>query len=259
MSTAARGGLAGKVFGGTLGMLGRMKAQWRTIAAYLAIAFAIFALWNNILLVPLRVLTVFIHEASHALAALATGGAVESIRIAPDGSGLCITVGGNAVAIVSAGYLGSMAWGLLMIGAAERLERPGRVLLAMTVLLTVVAVVWVRPLAGFGFFFCLVFAAGLAWAVLEGPRGLHVAILRIMGLTSCLYALADMRRDIFAARHPASDASLMAELTGLPPWFWGIAWLVMAFLIAAAFVRGMIAPPPKQNASAHMHRLSQRP
>lgn len=256
MSVPARRGARARMSG----MLGVVSGRWRTVAAYLAIAFAIFALWNNILLVPFRILTVFFHEASHAVAALATGGTVAAIHIHPGGSGAATIMGGNAMTIVSAGYLGSFVSGLALIAAAERLERPGRVLLAMSALLVVVAVIWVRPMIGFGFVFCLVSAMGFAWAALEGPRELHALLLRVLGLTSCLYALADLRRELFTTRHPASDASLMAELTGLPAWFWGFAWLALAFLIAAAFLRGMIAPARRgPGESAHMHRLSQRP
>ena len=242
------------------GWAGHLSRNWRIVIVYLALAFAIFALWNNILLVPLRMLTVFVHEVSHAFAAIATGGSVLGIALAPDGSGMCVTRGGNAMVIASAGYLGSIVWGLLMLGAAERLERPWRVLMAMAVLLALVALVWVRPMAGFGFVFSVLFAAGLVWASLEGARALHATLLRLMGLTSCLYGFADLRREVFARSPAGSDATLMAEMTGLPAWLWGVVWLVLAFLIAAAFMRGMIATPPsKAGTSAHMHRISQRP
>lgn len=239
------------------------RAHWRTIAAYLALTFAIFALWNNILLVPFRVLTVFVHEAGHALAAILSGGRVIAIAIHADGSGLAVTQGGSALLIVSAGYLGSMLWGVIALGAAERLERPDRLVLLLALALAAVAILWVRPITGFGFGFCLVTAGLLAWAVREGHPALHRAMLRLVGLTSCLYALADLRREVFATRPAGSDASLMAELTGLPAWFWGIAWLGLALAIAAAFLRGIITPAPPRAPRArdarHRTALTPRP
>ena len=60
---------------------------------------------------PLRLLVTFIHEGSHALATILTGGSVHAINIDPSGSGITLSAGGFNPIIASAGYLGATLYG----------------------------------------------------------------------------------------------------------------------------------------------------
>ena len=79
---------------------------------YLVTAFAaVYFLWNSAqlkwLIYPLRLLVTFIHETSHALAAIVTGGELNEFVVNPDGSGFVSVSGGNPILIAPAGYLGT--------------------------------------------------------------------------------------------------------------------------------------------------------
>ena len=75
----------------------------------------ILVVWEHPYLSPLKILVVFLHEMSHALGALMTGGTVESIEISWDESGNTITRGGSFLIIAISGYIGSIFWGSLML------------------------------------------------------------------------------------------------------------------------------------------------
>ena len=61
-------------------------------------------------------------------------------------------------------------------------------------------------------------------------------ILRVIGITSCLYAILDIKSDILDRTHLCSDARMLAELTHLPTLFWGIVWIVIAIGLTLWFL-----------------------
>lgn len=68
-------------------------------------------LWSSVAFAPLKLVSVFLHEASHALATVATGGKVREIEINEFFGGHVVRVGGMDAPIIMAGYIGSVLWG----------------------------------------------------------------------------------------------------------------------------------------------------
>jgi len=65
----------------------------------------------------------FIHEGGHALAALVTGNSVQSLSVAMNGSGETYTTQGgmfSQMLVSSAGYLGAMTYGALLLVLIRR-------------------------------------------------------------------------------------------------------------------------------------------
>ncbi|GKV16785.1 hypothetical protein SLEP1_g27377 [Rubroshorea leprosula] len=81
----------------------------------------ILALWRTVLLMPFKLITVFLHEASHAIACKLTCGDVEGIQVHANEGGLTLTRGGIYWLILPAGYLGSSFWGMVLILASTNL------------------------------------------------------------------------------------------------------------------------------------------
>ena len=79
-------------------------------------------LWNTFVAYPFRVFVVFLHEISHGLAAVLTGGALESIGLSVNEGGVAVTRGGSRFLILTAGYLGSLLFGalFLLLGGRRR-------------------------------------------------------------------------------------------------------------------------------------------
>lgn len=217
-------------------MTDRRKRQLTLLAGIGGFYVLLWLLWLTPVVFPLRIFVVLLHEASHALAAMATGGTVERITLNANEGGATYVRGGSAFVMLSAGYLGSLLWGLGFIeiaGASARVRR--RAVAALAIFTLVLATLYVRNL--FGFAFTLLFAAGLgvAWRRL-GSRG-HAAFLLTLGLTSASYALLDIRSDVLRRPHLPSDAAMLGDLTGLPTLFWGLLWIVLAGLACAAALR----------------------
>src|SRR5882724_4757477 len=106
----------------------RITRDARRQAMTLLIASAIsvvlwFVPFAAVLTYPFHIFVTFIHEGGHALAALLTGNSVASVSVAMDGSGLTYhSVGGvpAQMFISSAGYLGAMTFGALLLVLIRR-------------------------------------------------------------------------------------------------------------------------------------------
>src|SRR5438034_4790411 len=77
-----------------------------------------FVPFAEILSYPFRLFVTFIHEGGHAIAALLTGNSVQSLSVAMNGSGETYTTQGgmwSQMLVSSAGYLGAMSFGALLL------------------------------------------------------------------------------------------------------------------------------------------------
>lgn len=211
--------------------------------APVAIAMAAYLLWETPLLFPLRMFVVFLHELSHGLAAVATGGSIVSIELSSDEGGLCTTLGGSSFVTLSAGYLGSAAWGagLLVAGSRTRHDRELCALLGGILLL--ITVVYVRTIFGFVYGLATaVLLVAIPWKLRPSASDLT---LRVIGVVSCLYAIYDIASDLLLRSVPSSDASALARLTGVPSFVWAAAWILVALASAcAALVLSVRGPRP---------------
>ncbi len=179
---------------------------------------------------------VLLHEASHALVAVATGGRVEAILLTADEGGLCRCPGGNAFLTLSAGYLGSLTWGAGLFAAAVRRPAWARVLTAVIGAGVLALTLWVTRNA-FGIAFGVAFGAGLLASARWLDRPTNAAVLGILGLTSCLYAIFDIKSDVLDRPHVPSDAVMLGDVTGVPGVVWGVLWIVTAVAVTGALVR----------------------
>ena len=214
----------------------RPSIRWKEAASLLALAVLIVFFWNTWAVYPLKILVVLFHEMSHGIAAIVTGGRVVSIEIVPEQGGLCTTAGGSRFVVLTAGYLGSLIWGGVILALAARTKWDKAVSMALGILLLLVTVFLVRPVIGFGFGFGLVAGLALAVAGHALPQQANEYLLKVIGLTSCLYAILDIKSDILDHPTLRSDAYMLAEATGLPTLFWGVVWITAALIASGWFV-----------------------
>lgn len=206
--------------------MSRGTAAARGLLLPVALAAVAYVLWDTVLVFPLKVLVVLLHEVSHGLAAVATGGSIVRIELSPLEGGLCVTRGGSRFLTLSAGYLGSAAFGglFLVLGFRARAKRGIVLLLGIAVL--AVTLLWVRTLFGFGW--GVLFGAGLVALARWLPEGASAFVLRLVGVVSCLYAVHDIASDLLLRSVPQSDANALAGLTGIPGLVWGVLWMLVA-------------------------------
>ncbi len=214
----------------------RRRRKLYVLLAFGAYFVALWLLWETPVVRPLRLFVVLLHEAGHALAAVATGGRVEAIVLTADEGGLCHCPGGNAFLTLSAGYLGSLGWGALLFWAAVR--RPGwsRALLGV-IGAAVIALALLYTGNAFGIAFGVAFGGGLLAAARWLSPPATTALLGVLGLTSCLYAILDIKSDVLDRPELPSDAVLLADLTGVPSAVWGLLWIGIAVGATWALLR----------------------
>ncbi len=191
-------------------------------------------LFDSPFVYPFRLFVVFLHEVSHGLAAVLTGGQVVSIAISPDEGGLCLTRGGWPFVVLNAGYLGSLLFGalFLLLGAKRGIAAP--VVGAIGAFTLIAALLYVR--SWFGFVYCVIMGLALVLVSARLPAGVSEILLAAIGAMSALYAVADIASDAIFRHSPASDAAVLAHATGLPALLWGALWIVasLATLFAVA-------------------------
>ncbi|MGD8495523.1 MAG: M50 family metallopeptidase [Gemmatimonadales bacterium] len=195
-------------------------------AGFAAFFVALWVTWNTPWVLPLKLFVVFLHEISHGVAAVATGGRIDRIVIDMNEGGACYCGGGSPFVTLSAGYLGSLGWGLLLVWLA-RFERRAHWTTAVVGAATgLITLFFVR--SWFGFAFGLAFAAVLIVAARWLSGRWNARILYALGLTSALYAILDIKSDVLDRPGLESDARMLAELTGVPTLIWGILWAGIA-------------------------------
>lgn len=198
---------------------------------------AVWLLWDTPAIYPVKIFVVMLHEISHGIASLATGGTIDKIVLDPYQGGACHCGGGSAFLTLSAGYLGSLFWGVVLLGLAGTQRVSNHVLLTVVGgLVVLLTALYVRN--GFGLLFGLGFGTALVLAGRKLGATACRVVLTALGLTSCLYAILDIKSDVLDRPHLQSDAAMLAEITPLSTTAWGVVWIGVAVIVSGAvFVR----------------------
>lgn len=208
-----------------------VRGHWQLIL----ITVVTFALWQTPVIVPLKILIVFLHEISHALAAWGTGGEVLSISLSPQQGGLTVTLGGNVFAIMSAGYVGSLLIGVAVFLTALKSKADHVVMAVLGGITLLIAAFYIRDV------FALGFSVGLGILMVIVARflsnNINDLVLRVIGLTSMIYVPFDIFDDTIARASERSDAHMLAETFGGTTMFWGGAWLLISLAVIGACFR----------------------
>ncbi len=205
------------------------------LALFLGLA---LVFWNSLILLPLKLLVVMMHETGHALATLLVGGTIQKVTIAANQSGACLSYlppgWGAKVLVYSAGYLGSALAGGALILATLRFRASRWVLGILCLWLLVMATFYAGDL------FTLLFCVATALALGMGAKLLPVSVVDLVNLFlaafSSLYVLFDLREGLWnplARAH--SDAALLANLTFVPAIIWAAIWTLLALALLALF------------------------
>ena len=107
-----------------------------------------------------------------------------------------------------------------------------------------VGLVLVRPIVGFGFVFSALAGAAMLAAARFLPASANAIILRVIGLTSCMYVILDIKSDTIDRSELRSDARMLAEMTGVPTVVWGVVWILVALAFLVAIFRTAMRRAP---------------
>ncbi|KAK8630588.1 hypothetical protein V6N13_079375 [Hibiscus sabdariffa] len=179
-----------------------------TIGVYMV---AILLLWRTFLLTPFKLITVFLHEASHAVACKLTCGHIEGIKVHANEGGVTQTRGGIYWVILPAGYLGSSFWGMTLILASTNLLT-ARIAAGCFLVALVVVLFYAKNWTLRGLCIGFIILIGLVWFLQERTtvRILRYVILFI-GVMNSLFSVYDIYDDLISRRVNSSDAEKFAE------------------------------------------------
>ncbi|KAJ6868523.1 hypothetical protein NC651_033564 [Populus alba x Populus x berolinensis] len=219
-------------------------------------AVVILALWRTVLLRPFKLVTVFLHEASHAIACKLTCGHVEEFRFMQ----MKVEPLKHVVAYTD---LGSSFWGMVLILASTNLLTAriaaGCFIASLLVMLLVAQNICIIILFFFnhlnsGLFedFALlhvelpgfVLFLGVVW-VLQETTKIHILryIILFIGVMNSLFSVYDIYDDLISRRVHSSDAEKFAEACPCPcnGAGWGFIWGVISFLfLCGAMYLGLV-------------------
>lgn len=190
------------------------------------------------LLYPFQVYGTFVHELSHGVAAVLTGGSFRRFVVNPDLSGTALSAGGIGWIVTSAGYIGSAIFGgiLTLLSASNIPAR--RVLAGLGLTLGVLSLLFVRNL--FGLAAGIVLAASLlaaGWRLRESWADGLLLLLAVQMMLNALDSVFDLVQLSAASGATRTDAQIMAQATGIPAIVWAGLWTVVSLVILLASLR----------------------
>lgn len=222
-----------------------------------------FIPFAEILTYPFRIFVTFIHEGGHAIAALLTGNSVESLSIATNASGETYTTQGGTISqmfVASAGYLGSMAFGALLLvlirkAIAARVVLIGSAALVFALTLTYGLIKPVVSGAGWSAIPFTILAGtlltlGLVLVAKYASARVATFFVSFLAVQCVLNALLDLKTVFFLSSPFApsvpTDAMNMANATGIPALVWSVVWITIAVGILGLAMRLYVAGRKQQ-------------
>src|SRR5688572_5508679 len=187
-----------------------------------------------ILYYPFELFVTFIHEGGHALAALLTGNSVHYMWVATNTEGATLTTKGGLISQVfvsSAGYLGAMAYGALLLVLIRKAVAARIVLLVSGLYIFGITMIFgfIKPLYSFaglsGIPFTLVAGIVISAALILIAKFASARVasffMSFLAVQCVLNALFNLK-DLFSLSSPFhsqlvhTDAVNMANITGIP-------------------------------------------
>jgi hypothetical protein len=198
--------------------------------------------WEYPILYPLKLLVVFFHESSHALATILTGGIVKELVINHQQGGHVISQGGNEFIIISAGYIGSLLWGVVIFVATVKSVYDKVIMAVLGV--TIITITIVLSSSLFSWLFGLLSGGAMLLMAKFLADKYNDFALRLIGLTSMMYAPLDIYSDTISRSHLESDAYFLAEYTGGTTLFWGSVWILISVMVIFYCLKWALKQPP---------------
>ena len=210
----------------------------------------------NYLVYPLQLFATFVHEGSHVLATVMTGGSVQSLTVSPDTSGVVWSVTNSWLSqllVSSAGYVGTTAFGIALLvwfrykySSRNALYFAAGFVGIMTVVFGLLAPAWnaLTIKVSFG---SVVFTVLSGTALTAGLFSIakyaamkwvnfSLAFLAVQCLLNAIFSLKTLLF-ISALTNSHSDAANMAEATGIPSIVWVLVWIILSVVMISVGLR----------------------
>lgn len=236
--------------------LEKEQINHRRRALFIAMAAMVvtYFMWNipqlDMVMYPLRLFVTYVHETSHAIMTLLTGGRIQEFVVSADGSGHVVSMGGTRWLVAPAGYIGAALFGSTLFYVINRLPRYANniayILGGAMVFFTLAFILpsSIQPLAltiGIGFGVILLAVAS------KLPQTLTLLVLNVLAIITALNAVFDVfiLMRYIGAGSEANDAVNFSRAVApfIPSSFIALTWAGIALLLfAIAFYYGAWKP-----------------
>jgi len=193
------------------------------------------------LVYPFHLFVTLVHELSHGLAALLTGGRFLRFTIAYDSSGLATTAGGWRWLVIPAGYLGAALFGGVLLALTNRGSARARrwVAMGLGLFFAVALLLFARNVPAIiisGLAAAALLALGMYGSQLWLTFGLN--LLAIQCSLNALDSVIGLTRLSAGPFVGPNDAQSMANLTHIPAVVWAVLWsaAALAVLIGSVYL-----------------------
>lgn len=192
----------------------------------------------SFIFMPLNQFSTFIHEFSHAIATILTGGHVSGMTIVPDGAGhggLTFSQGGLRFLIIQAGYMGTTIFGCLLVYLSKFPKLSKAVLIGLSAITLLSTLFFIGPgiLSATFFQSLMSFVVGLilAGAMYYAGTKLKYAqahwLLLFLAINMAMDSINSIWIVVGSALNPLapySDATSMQKEFFLPAILWSLIW-----------------------------------
>lgn len=211
----------------------------KPILRALLIIIILFILWNTVILKPLNIFTVYLHELGHFITAKMVGYEVVNFQVEYNESGFVRYRPQNpnifkTVLVGSAGYMGSLLFAVLILHFRNTKFRR-IVLLAFSSIFVIISLIY-SGLVSFTMFFAICMAVCVGLIIKLNKPQFETLVLEIVGYSSLIYAIQDTFVDTVLAsivygQKIQSDAVGLSEATFIPATIWGLLWTALSLFI----------------------------
>lgn len=215
--------------------LNKKQKYYFELSLLVTIPIFTFFFWNSPVLYPIKIFSVLMHEISHGLAAIFTGGYVVQLNLSEYLGGSLVSGDGNQIVIASAGYLGSLVWGSLIYYSTydSKFFKWLSVFIGTILLLFTANFIHGTFAAIFGVAYSFLFLS-LPYFKNEYVTAI---IARILAMISIIYVFTDIKEDLLTLTYRQTDAQILYEITGVPAWIWGLIWFFITGFVIYYLIR----------------------
>lgn len=216
----------------------KKQSKLLNISIVVVVLLVSFFAWNTFIVYPIKLFVVLIHEMSHGLVAVLTGGRIVEISLDQFLGGLTTTQGGNKFLTASAGYLGSISLGALLFFSSFDKKVSIWFTTGLAILLLIFAANFIVGVVGH------VVAVGSAIILVISPRffnkKVNEIILQSLGLVSAFYVLIDIKEDLLSGINYQTDTAILESITGIPSTLFALVWLIISGVVIFFLIKKLI-------------------
>lgn len=202
-----------------------------TFFSFIFVIAVIYANFNSIVFYPMKMFVVAMHESSHAIATLLTGGEIKGFTMYPEQGGKVdsLIIDGRQWIVAMSGYLGSLVIGIFLLHFSSISEKDEYIVLGLAIWMLIFTVLYFSDMYTLGFGIVSSLILGVIFLVKQNI--LSDLLLKFVGLFSVIYVPHDIFDDTISRSHLKSDAYLMSQHLGLTTNIWGWIWLILSILV----------------------------